>query len=250
MRVPLFTDDYTALIRRLKGLANPRNAEGMRRYGIRSRHMLGIPMPELRRIARENGTDHRLALRLWDSGIHEAQILASMVDVPAEVTEAQMERWVRDFDSWGICDQVCNNLFNRTPRAYKKAGEWTERPEEYVKRAGFVLMTVLCVHDKKAQDTVFAPFLKVIGREASDQRNFVKKAVNWSLRVIGKRSLALNLKAVRKARELARSDSPAARWTGKDALRELTSDKTREGVMRRERRAGRRVPARKPSRFL
>jgi 3-methyladenine DNA glycosylase AlkD len=184
-----------------------------------------VGIPVLRRLARSLRPNHGLAAELWASRIHEARILASMVDDPAFVTDRQMESWVLDFDSWGVCDQVCSNLFDQTSFAHTKALHWSRREEEFVKRAGFVLMAVLAVHDKLASDAAFQPFLARIKAEASDERNFVKKAVNWALRQIGKRNRRLHAKALVVARTLCRADSSSARWVGHDALRELESGK-------------------------
>jgi 3-methyladenine DNA glycosylase AlkD len=197
----------------------------MARFGISSKDTLGVPVVELRSLAREIGKDHNLALALWYSGIHEARLLASMVDDPRQVSEAQMEAWVSDIDSWDVCDGLCGNLFDRTPFAWDKAVEWSGRQEEFVKRAGFVLMTQLAVHNKQAADQRFEAFFPLILREANDDRNFVKKAVNWALRAIGKRNRRLNAKAVEVARQIQEMSSRTARWIANDALRELTSEK-------------------------
>jgi len=202
-------------------MANPDNVAGMARFGISARNTLGVPMPALRSLARQLGRDHGLALELWASGIHEARILAALVDDPAQVADAQMEQWVLDLDSWDVCDQLCSNLLDRTPMAISKAKVWSRRPETFVKRAGFVLMAALSVHDKKSPDRVFLAFLPLIERAAKDDRNFVKKAVNWALRQIGKRNMALNRAAVAAAEIIARIDAPSARWIAADALREL-----------------------------
>lgn len=162
----------------MKALANPESVAGMARYGINPESAYGVSIPNLRKIAREFGENHELALKLWASGIHEARILAAMVERPADVTEEQMEAWVRDFNSWDLCDQCCNNLFRKLAWAYDKAAVWTSQEEEFVKRAGFVLMACLAVHDKKVEDAVFERLLVIIKKEASDNRNFVKKAVN------------------------------------------------------------------------
>jgi 3-methyladenine DNA glycosylase AlkD len=212
------------ILDKLKAQANPANVEGMARYGINPHNTLGVPMPVLRGMAREIKRDHPLALQLWDSGLHEARILAGLIADPRQVDEALMERWVHDFDSWDVCDQVCSNLFDRTPFAYSKAPEWSSRQPEFVKRAGFVLMAALAVHDKKAPDSAFEPFFPLILREAADGRNFVKKAVNWALRGLGKRNQALNARAIETAQDIARMDSKAARWVAADALRELTGE--------------------------
>ncbi|RJQ56032.1 MAG: DNA alkylation repair protein [Actinobacteria bacterium] len=197
----------------------------MARFGINPENTLGISIPTLRKMAKSMGKDHRLALRLWHSEIHEARILAAFIDEPGEVTEEQMDEWVAAFDSWDVCDQVCANLFDRTPFAYEKALEWSARSGEFEKRAGFALMAALAWHDKQAPDEKFLPFLPVIEREAADERNFVKKAVNWALRQIGKRNEVLNRAAIATAERIGRQQSKAARWTASDALRELTSEK-------------------------
>lgn len=172
------------------------------------------------------------ALKLWKSGIHEARLLAGLVDNPQQVTEDQMEGWVKDFNSWDICDQVCSNLFDRTSFAYGKVLEWTSRDEEYVKRAGYALMAVLAVHDKKAGDEVFLAFLPIIKAGATDERNFVKKAVNWALRQIGKRNANLNKVAIKVAEEIHSIDSKSARWIASDALRELTCEAVVRKIMK------------------
>lgn len=213
------------VVETLKSHANPDALAGMARYGIRTDNTLGIKIPTLRKIARDIGKNHDLAGDLWNTGIHEARILAAYVDEPKQVTESQMERWVSEFDSWDICDQVCSNLFDRTPFAYRKALEWSRREAEFIKRAGFVLMASLSVHDKKASPDKFRQFFPAILEAATDERNYVKKAVNWALRQIGKRSLELNTEAIQLAQEIKRVDSNSARWIASDALRELTSEK-------------------------
>jgi len=196
----------------------------MARFGINPKDTYGVSIPVLRKMAKQIGRNHLLAKKLWTLGIHEARILAGMIDPPEEVSEDQMEKWVKDFDSWDVCDQVCSNLFDKTKFAHKKAIEWSKRREEFVKRAGFVLMATLAVHDKEASDKEFLKFLPIIKREATDERNFVKKAVNWALRQIGKRNLSLNKMAIQTAKELQRTDSKSARWIASDAIRELTSE--------------------------
>lgn len=209
------------VVDRLKSQARPDQLEGMARYGIRVDRRLGVSIPELRRLARELGRDHRLALALWRTGIAEARILASMVDDPASLTEAQMEEWVKDFDSWDVCDQVCDNLFEKAPFVWKKIADWSAREEEFVKRAAFALMACLAWHDKKAGDARFIGLFPLIVRGSTDERNYVKKAVNWALRNIGKRNPRLNRESVAVAREIQRLDSKAARWIAADAIREL-----------------------------
>jgi 3-methyladenine DNA glycosylase AlkD len=212
-----------ALIRRLNAMSDRSRLVGMERYGINTRKALGISIPDLRALAREIGRDHDLADALWDSEIHEARILASMVDDPAQVTEAQMEAWVHDLDSWDLCDQVCSNLFDRTRFAFRKAVQWSAREDEFVKRAGFALMACAAVHRKDTPDTQFETFLPIIRAEATDDRNYVRKAVSWALRQIGKRSPELNAHAIETARRIQRIDARAARWIAGDALRELES---------------------------
>jgi 3-methyladenine DNA glycosylase AlkD len=212
------------IIEMLRQGADPECVAGMARFGINPDKTLGLSIPFLWNISKEIGKDHELAGQLWRSGIREARILAGIIDEPEKVTEKQMDRWVRDFDSWDVCDQVCSRLFDKTPFAYKKASEWTKRDEEYAKRAGFAMMAVLSVHDKKASDKEFEKFLPMIVRAAKDERNYVRKAVNWALRQIGKRNRALNKKAIQTAEKIRRIDSKSARWIAADALRELKSD--------------------------
>ncbi|MCX6776130.1 MAG: DNA alkylation repair protein [Candidatus Micrarchaeota archaeon] len=211
------------ILRKLKSMSDPKAVEGMARFGINPHDTYGVSIPNIRKIAREAGEDHSVANELWESGVHEARILAGMIDDAELVTEGQMERWIKDFDSWDVCDQCCSNLFDKTRFAHKKAVEWSRRDEEFVKRAGFVLMACLSVHDKLAKDEDFIKFLPIIQREARDERNFVKKAVNWALRQIGKRNLKLNTAAIESARRIQKMDSKSARWIASDALRELTS---------------------------
>jgi 3-methyladenine DNA glycosylase AlkD len=208
----------------LAARANEANRAGMARFGINTADAFGISIVELHKIARPLRGDHDLALALWFTGNHEARLLAGLIDDAKRVTEEQLELWVAGFDSWDVCDQVCSNLFDRTPWAYAKAVEWSAREEEFVRRAGFVLMACLAVHDKEAPDEAFLRFLPIIAAAADDERNFVKKAVNWALRQIGKRNMALNAAAIAAAERLrAAAGSRSARWIAADALRELTS---------------------------
>jgi 3-methyladenine DNA glycosylase AlkD len=213
----------SAVLRELKSLSNSKNVEGMARFGINPKNTYGIPMPVLRRIAKALGRDHQLALQLWNSGIHEARILASLIDIPSLVSSRQMDRWVKDFDSWDVCDQCCSNLFSKTSYARSKALEWSSRKEEFVKRAGFTLMAVLAVHDKDGSDALFKRFLTIIKNQSGDDRNFVKKSVSWALRQIGKRNPRLNRFAIATADEVRHRDSKTAHWIGSGALRELRS---------------------------
>jgi len=212
------------ILKQLKFLSNPKAIEGMARFGITPERTYGVSIPNLRKIAKEIGKDHNLAQELWESNVRETRILASMVDEPDKVTEEQMESWAREFDYWEICDQCCNNLFKKTKFAYQKCIEWSEKEGEFIKRAAFVLMTVLVVHDKKADDKEFEKFFPIIKREVTDGRNFVKKAVNWALRQIGKRNLSLNKRAIEVAKEIQKIDFKAAKWIATDAIRELTSE--------------------------
>jgi 3-methyladenine DNA glycosylase AlkD len=227
---------YDDILKKLKSLSDPKAVEGMARFGINPENTFGVSIPNLRQIAKETGKDHALAQQLWASGIHEARILASMVDDPKMVTEEQLERWVKDFDSWDVCDQCCMNLFEKTQFAYQKAVEWSSNDKEFIKRTGFVLMARLAVSDKKADDKQFEPFLPIIKRESTDNRNFVKKAVNWALRQIGKRNLNLNGKAIETAEEIQEIDSKSARWIAADALRELTGQAVLERLQAKSHR--------------
>jgi len=212
------------VVRTLERMGDRLRLEGMARFGIDTGRAVGVTVTELRRFARDLGHDHELAGALWASGVHEARLLASLVDEPALVSEAQMEAWVADLDSWDVCDGVCGNLFDRTPFALDKAVEWSSREPEFEKRAAFALMASAVVHRKDLPDAAFASLLPVIRAQATDERNYVKKAVSWALRQIGKRSSGLNPLAIRTAEQIERIDSRAARWVARDALRELRSD--------------------------
>lgn len=195
----------------------------MTRYGIKTAHAFGVPVPQVRAISKKIGCDHSIAKRLWATGVHEARLLAGMIDNPLDVDEEQMEKWASEFDSWDVVDQTCGNLFDKTEFAIRKAHEWSGRQEEFVKRAGFVLMAELAVHDGRAKNQTFLDFLPLIEREASDDRNFVKKAVNWALRQIGKRNLLLNRAAIETCKKIQLLDSRPSTWISADALRELRS---------------------------
>jgi len=221
------------IIKRLKSMGDAERKAGMAGFGISTEKALGIRVPELRTLAGEIGKNHEIALELWASGIHEARLLAGMIDEPKKVTEQQMDAWVAEFDSWDICDQACSNLFDKTPYAYDKIHQWAEREEEYVRRAAFALLAAKAVHDKKASDGVFSAFLPLIEKHCDDERNFVRKAVNWALRQIGKRNLNLNALAVKSAHRISRQLTKSARWIAADALRELESDKVRERLSAR-----------------
>lgn len=219
------------IINKLESLSNPGVIAGMARYGITPENTYGVSIPNLRKIAKEIGISNKLAQQLWNTNIRETKILASMIDDPKMVTEEQIEGWVKEFNYWEICDQCCMNLFEKTNFAYKKAIEWSSREKEFVKRAGFVLMARLAVSDKKADDKRFEKFFPIIKREATDDRNYVKKAVNWALRQIGKRNLNLNGKAIKIAKEIQKMDSKIAKWIASDALRELTSDTVQKKLL-------------------
>jgi 3-methyladenine DNA glycosylase AlkD len=216
---------YAEVLEKLQSLRDPRAVAAMTGYGINADNAFGISIPRLRKLAKEIGKDHVLSEQLWSSGIHEARIVASMLADPQMVTEQELEQWVKDFDSWDVCDQCCNNLFCKTKFAYQKAMEWSLRREQFVKRAGFVLMACLAVHDKGADDIAFRQFFPIIRSQAADERNFVKKSVNWALRQIGKRNRTMNAEAIDVATDLKRIDSKSARWIARDALRELRSNK-------------------------
>jgi len=214
---------YRQVLEELKSLGDPAGREGMARFGIETSRALGVSVVKLRSLAGRVGGDHELAQQLWRSGIHEARLLAAFVDEPARVSEEQMEAWAAEFDSWDLVDQCCGSLFDKTPFAYRKAVEWSGREEELVKRAGFALMAYLAVHDKPVPDRVLAAFLPLIEREALDRRNYVRKAVNWALREVGKRSPALNAMAIETA-ERIQAGPREGRWVASDALRELSSE--------------------------
>ena len=209
---------------KLQSKARPEQLKGMAKYGMAVEQRLGVSIPDMRKLAKEIGRDHKLALDLWRTGIAEARIVAALVGDPDKLTEEQMENWVKGINSWDVCDQVCMNLFEKNRLAWKKIVDWSEREEEFVKRTAFSLIACLTSHDKKASDEKFIELFPVIIRGATDERNFVKKAVNWALRNIGKRNLNLNEAAINTAREIKRLDSKAARWVAADAIRELESD--------------------------
>ena len=214
-------------------MGSEKNRQGMARFAINAKNAYGVSIPDLRQLGKKVGKDHKLAAELWQTGVHEGRLLAAFIDDEAKVTSAQLERWVKDFDSWDVCDQCCSSLFDKTPFALKKAVQWSRRREEFVKRAGFVLMASLAVHEKRMPDAEFIRFLRRVREESHDERNFVRKAVNWALRQIGKRNKSLNTAAIGIARQISREDSPAARWISSDALRELTGSKVRTILVRK-----------------
>jgi len=208
----------------LRGMARPDQVTGMARYGMAAEGRLGVAVPEMRKLAKKLGKHHQLALDLWKTGIPEAQIVAGMVAEPEELTENQMEDWVKQINSWDVCDQVCMNLFEKSPLAWGKILDWSEREEEFVKRSAYALIACLAWHDKETGDGRFIQLMPVIKRGATDERNYVKKAVNWALRNIGKRNLKLNAVAIKTAKEIQQIDAKAARWIASDAIRELQGE--------------------------
>ena len=215
----------TEILQELQAHADPANRAGMARYGIAAEKAYGVKVPVLRKIAKAHRRQHELALALWETGIHEARLLATMIADPQQITEAQIDAWVEDFNSWDIVDQFCTNLLRHTPYAYPKVFAWCAREEEFVRRAAFSQIAVLAVHDKKAPDAQMEQFFPLIVAAATDERNFVKKSVNWALRQIGKRNPALNAKAITVAEQILELDAASARWIAGDALRELRSEK-------------------------
>lgn len=208
-------------------MGSAENVAGMARYGINTGSTFGVPAGPLKALAKELGRDHALALELWETGNRDARILAAFVADPKVMTRAQMDRWVRDFDSWDVCDGCAIHLFRKSPFAWELAWKWGRLKSEFVRRAGFAMFATLAVHDKKSADEVFLEVLPLIEESAGDERNFVKKAVNWALRQIGKRNAALRVAAIEVSARLAEEKEPSARWIGKDALRELSASSNR-----------------------
>lgn len=215
------------IIKKLKSLTNPKNIEGMARFGININKAFGVPVGTTREMAKKIGKNHNLALELWNTGYHEAKILAALIDDKNLVTEKQMDKWVSDFDSWDVCDTVCGSLLDKPPFAYNKALGYVKSEKEFVKRAGFVIFTWQVVHDKKQDDKVAIDFLKIIKQNSTDERNFVRKAVNWALRTIGKRNASLNKEALKCAEEILEKypTNKTAKWIASNAIRELKSKK-------------------------
>ena len=223
-----------AVLRELEKKGSRRVRDEMvTRYGITAPKAFGVPVGVIKAMGKKLGTDHELALAIWDTGWYEARLLTSFIDDPAKVTAAQMDRWARDFDNWGVCDTLCFNLFDRTPHAWRKVQQWTKKDAEFVKRGGFALLACLALHDKASGDAPFLKALRLIETGADDDRNFVKKGVSWALRLIGRRSQSLNTAAVNLCQQLVVSSSPAARWNGRQALRELTSPLVRRQLAAR-----------------
>jgi len=207
----------------LERMSTQRDRDKLARFGIDATNPLGVSMSNIQLLAKRLGRSHELAAALWDTNVYEARMLTSFVDEPERVTAAQMDRWCRDFDNWGICDTLCFKLFDQTPHAWAKVAQWGDKRDEFVKRAAFALLASLAGHDKSATNEQFLESLPLIERAATDERNFVKKGVSWALRTLGRRNAALNEAAIIVARRLAASPEPAARWIGKGALKELTN---------------------------
>ena len=229
------------VLNELKTMANLDALAEMARVGIKTPRAYGIAAPKLHALAKRIGKDHRLAQQLWDTQILDARMVAALIDEPQKVTPRQMDRWIKAFDNWAVCDTCCCYLFDKTPWAYAKAVEWTEREREYERRAGFALMAYLAVHDKTAPDSQFIAFLPLIQAGATDERNFVKKAINWALRQIGKRNMRLNQATIQTARAIQKIDSKAARWVAADALRELTSEAAQSRLRRKSKNKEQRI---------
>ena len=209
------------ILKRLRAAGSAANVAGMARYGIRPAKAYGVATPVIRSIAKELGRSTELASALWSTNVLEARMLATMIADPLQIPEEEVERWVREFDCWSVCDSACIGLLWKTPFAWRKVREWSRREPEYERRAAFALLAGLAVHDKKASDKQFRAALRLISKAAGDERNFVKKAVNWALRQIGKRNTGLREAAIDTAESLIATESRSARWIGHDALREL-----------------------------
>jgi len=217
--------EYIIVMKKLEDMGTKENIAGMKRFKIATDNTFGVSIPKIRGFAKEIGKDHELALKLFDSGNIDARILASIIGEPEKATEAQLEKWGKAFDSWAVCDQVCDNFISHTNFLYKKINDWSKRKEEFIKRAAFSLIAIAAVHDKKASNGRFINLLKVIKREAKDDRNFVKKAVNWALRNIGKKNKFLNAAAIKCSMQIGKMDSKSAKWIASDAIRELKKRK-------------------------
>ena len=229
------SDRTAAALQWLERRGTKRNRDAMLRYGIIAQKAFGVSVGDIKQLSKRLGADHELALALWDTGWYEARMLAPFVDEPEKVTAAQMNRWARDFDNWAVCDHACFHLFDRTPHAWARIEQWSVRRDEFVKRAAFALLASVALHDKRAADEPFLDSLALIERAAEDERNFVKKGVSWALRLIGRRNRELNAAAVETARRLVDSPHDAARWIGRDAVRELTGAVVRRQLAARKR---------------
>ncbi len=224
------TMTYEQIIAELKSMESPENREGMKRFGITTDNALGIAVPKLRALAKRVGKDHELAQKLYDCGIHEARLLAGMIDSPQLVTKKQMDDWTAAFDSWDVCDMTCMNLFCKTPFALEKVRKWAKDDREYVRRAAFALTACLAVHYKEPGTAAFEELFPLMEKYSADERNMVKKAVNWALRQVGKRNETLRVMAVEWGEKIAAKDDKSSRWIAADALRELRDPKVVERV--------------------
>jgi 3-methyladenine DNA glycosylase AlkD len=222
------------ILKALEAKANPENVKGMARYGMTAEKRLGVSVPDMRKIAKSAGKDHALALELWRTGVPEARIVAAMVAEPDRLTETEMEDWVKDINSWDVCDQACMNLFEKTPLAWKKIIDWSVREEEFVKRTAFSLLACIAWHNKTTGNDEFVRYFPVIKEGATDERNFVKKSVSWALRSIGKRNPTLNRAAIDLAAEIGGTDSKAARWIASDVTRDLTSEAVKRKLAKKK----------------
>jgi 3-methyladenine DNA glycosylase AlkD len=215
------------ILEKLKSKSRKDQLKGMARYGININKRLGVSIPNIRKIAKEFGQNHEIALDLWETGYADARITAAIIDEPEKVTENQMDEWVKTIDSWDVCDQVCMNLFDKTPYSWKKIIDWSKSNEEFVKRTAFSLLACLAWHDKNADDSKFLKYFPLIKKNAIDERNYVKKAISWSIRHIGKRNLNLHKAALNLANELKKIENKTAQWIGSDVIRDLNSDSTK-----------------------
>jgi 3-methyladenine DNA glycosylase AlkD len=223
-RAPLkLEDQVTKVVASIKRMGSKSVRDGMVRYGLPPDNAFGIPVGKMQKFAKDIGRNHELALALWETGYYEARMIAAFIDDPSLVTPAQMDRWCKDFDNWGIVDTVCFKLFDQTPHAWKKVVQWSKKREEFQKRAAFALLASLSGHDKTASNEQFLSCLPLIKKAATDERNFVKKGVSWALRSVGRRNLELNAACTTLAQKLSASSDPTARWLGKEALREFKS---------------------------
>ncbi|MCB9857826.1 MAG: DNA alkylation repair protein [Phycisphaerales bacterium] len=222
--------DAASAVAELKRLSSKSYRAGMSRFGIPADNALGVPVGQIQKLGKTIGRDHALAIELWKTGVYEARLLCAFVDEPEQVTPAQMDAWAKDFDNWAVCDTLCFHLFDRTPHAFRKIEQWSRKKEEFVKRAAFALLASVGAHDKTTGDAPFAKTLPLIEKGAFDERNFVKKGVSWALRVVGRRSRALHKVSLELATRLAESDDKAARWVGKDALRDLSKASVKAAI--------------------
>lgn len=225
------------IIKKLKSLSRPEELKAMERFGINpGKAFGGIRIPDLKKIALEIGKNHETAQKLWKTGIHEARLLAVLIEDPKKVTEKQMDIWVKDFDTWDICDTCCMHLFRKTKFAYSKINQWSSNRKEFIKRAAFTLIASLAVHEKNALDETFSSFFDIIILYSNDERNYVKKAVNWALRSIGKKNIILNKLAIKTAYEIKKTGSKSAVWIANDAIRELESEKIQKRFKKKEKK--------------